>query len=110
VRWARFPMLLIMLLLGYVLYACGTHLGGSHWGGLLCLIAYATMPVFLAFGPLVITDIMVTLFWMLAIWQLPQMWKSPSRERVVYFGLATAELFFLNFRQDYYSLFFRQSR
>ena len=110
VRWARFPMLLIMLLLGYVLYACGTHLGGSHWGGLLCLIAYATMPVFLAFGPLVITDIMVTLFWMLAIWQLPQMWRSPAASGWFISVWPWPELFFLNFRQDYYSLFFRQSR
>jgi hypothetical protein len=95
--WARAPMLLVMLLLGYVLYGCGMRLGGSPWGGLLCLIAYATMPVFLAFGPLVITDITVTLFWILAIWQLPQMWKSPSRRQVLYFGLAMAGAFLSKF-------------
>jgi hypothetical protein len=96
-RWARFPMLLIMLLLGFILYACGAKLGGSPWGGLLCLVAYVTMPVFLAFGPLVITDILVTLFWILAIWQLPQMWKSPSRKQVLYFGLALAGAFLSKF-------------
>ena len=96
-RWARAPMLLVMLLLGFVLYKCGAHLGGSPWGGLLCLIAYATMPVFLAFGPLVITDILVTLFWILAIWQLPQMWKSPRRRQVLYFGLAMAGAFLSKF-------------
>ena len=96
-RWARAPMLLLMLLLGFVLYACGTQLGGSSWGGLLCLTVYATMPVFLAFGPLVITDIMVTLFWILAIWQLPQMWKSPNRKQVLYFGLAMAGAFLSKF-------------
>lgn len=96
-RWARAPMLLIMLLLGFVLYACGTQLGGSSWGGLLCLTAYATMPVFLAFGPLVITDIMVTLFWILAVWQLPHMWRSPSRRQVLYFALAMAGGFLSKF-------------
>jgi hypothetical protein len=96
-RWARAPMLLVTLLLGFVLYTCGARLGGSPWGGLLCLTVYATMPVFLAFGPLVITDIMVTLFWILAIWQLPQMWKSPSRKQVIYFGLAMAGAFLSKF-------------
>jgi 4-amino-4-deoxy-L-arabinose transferase-like glycosyltransferase len=96
-RWARFPMLLIMLLMGFVIYKCGARLGGSARGGLLCLTVYATMPVFLAFGPLVITDIMVTLFWILAVWQLPQMWKSPSRKQVFYFGLAMAGAFLSKF-------------
>ena len=96
-RLARAPMLLVMLLLGFVLYIGGARLGGSHWAGLLCLTVYATMPVFLAFGPLVITDIMVTLFWILAIWQLPQMWKSPTRRQVIYFALAMAGGFLSKF-------------
>ena len=96
-RWARASMLLVMLLLGFVLYICGARLGGSPWGGLLCLTVYATMPVFLAFGPLVITDILVTLFWILAIWQLPQMWRSPTRRQVLYFALALAGAFLSKF-------------
>lgn len=96
-RWARAPMLLVMLLLGFVLYTFGARLGGGVSGGLLCLIVYATMPVFLAFGPLVITDIMVTLFWILAIWQLPRMWQSPTRRQVFYFGLAMAGAFLSKF-------------
>ncbi|MGH9516202.1 MAG: ArnT family glycosyltransferase [Terriglobales bacterium] len=96
-RWARAPMLLVMLLLGFVLYTFGVRLGDSPLGGLLCLIVYATMPVFLAFGPLVITDIVVTLFWILAIWLLPGMWQSPSRRQVLYFGLAMAGAFLSKF-------------
>ncbi len=96
-RWARAPMLLLMLVLGFALYKCGARLGGSQWGGLLCLTVFATMPVFLAFGPLVITDIMVTLFWILAIWQLPQMWKSPSKRQVLYLGFAMAGAFLSKF-------------
>jgi len=64
-------------------------LGGSA-GGLLCLAAFVTTPAFLAFGPLVITDIAVTLFWVLTVWQLPKMWRSPSQATVVKFGLALA--------------------
>ena len=54
--WARFPMLILTLLLGWMLYRYGSNLGGP-WGGLLCLAAYVTTPAFLAFGPLVITDL-----------------------------------------------------
>jgi predicted membrane-bound dolichyl-phosphate-mannose-protein mannosyltransferase len=99
-RWARLPMLLVMLLLGFVLYTCGSRLGDSPWAGLLCLIAYATMPVFLAFGPLVITDIVVTLFWVLAVWQMPQMWRSPNRRQIFYFGLALAGAFLSKFSSE----------
>jgi len=87
--WARIPMLFVTLILGLVLYVCGSRLGGV-WGGLLCLTAYVSMPTFLAFGPLVITDIVVTLFFVLTVWQLPQMWQSPSRGQVVRFGLVFA--------------------
>lgn len=95
--WARLPMLLICLLLGLVLYMCGSQLGGSRWAGLLCLTVFVSYPAFLAFGPLVITDIVVALFWMLAIWQLPRMWQSPSRWQVVKFGLAMAGAFLSKF-------------
>jgi hypothetical protein len=55
------------------------------------------MPAFLAFGPLVITDVAVALFWVLAVWQLPEMWHSPSRWTVVKFGLAMAGAFLSKF-------------
>jgi len=89
VMWARAPMLLMTLLVGFILYICGSRLG-SPWGGLLCLAAFVTMPAFIAFGPLVITDIAVTLFWVLTVWQLPHMWRSPTRGTVVKFGLVLA--------------------
>ena len=81
--WARVPMLLLTLLLGLTLFIFGSRLG-SPWGGLLCLSAFVTMPAFIAFGPLVITDIAVTLFWVLTVWQLPNMWRSPTRGTVVH--------------------------
>ena len=96
VMWARAPMLLLTLLLGLAIYAVGSRLGGT-WGGLLCLSVYVSMPAFLAFGPLVITDIAITLFWVLAIWQLPEMWRSPSRGTVVRYGLILAGAFLSKF-------------
>jgi hypothetical protein len=87
--WARVPMLLLTLLLGFVLYSYGTRLGNA-WGGLLCLSAFVTMPAFLAFGPLVLTDVAITLFWVLTVWLLPNMWLSPRRGTVIKFALVLA--------------------
>jgi 4-amino-4-deoxy-L-arabinose transferase-like glycosyltransferase len=87
VFWARQPMMLLTLLLGLVLFLFGSRLGDS-WGGLLCLCAYATMPVMLAFGPLVLTDIAIALFVVLTVWAFANMWLSPSRRTVLHFGLA----------------------
>ncbi|MGB7847074.1 MAG: glycosyltransferase family 39 protein [Candidatus Acidiferrum sp.] len=94
--WARAAMLLLTLCLGLILYVYGSRLGGA-WGGLLCLSAFVTMPAFIAFGPLVITDIAVALFWLLAVWQLPNMWRSPSQGTIVKFGLALAGAFLSKF-------------
>jgi 4-amino-4-deoxy-L-arabinose transferase-like glycosyltransferase len=87
--WARVPMLLLTLLLGWVLYRYGTLLG-DDWGGLLCLTTYVTMPAFLTFGPLVLTDTAVTLFSVLTMWAFAEMWRGPTRRSVIKFGLAFA--------------------
>jgi 4-amino-4-deoxy-L-arabinose transferase-like glycosyltransferase len=85
--WARFPMLILTLLLGWFVYRYGDRLGG-RWGGLLCLIAYTTTPAFLVFGPLVITDLPVTLFSVIALWQLGEIWAEPSPRKALLFGVA----------------------
>lgn len=87
--WARLPMLLMTLVLGFVIYVLGRKLGGT-WAGLLCLAAYVSMPAFLTFGPLVLTDVVITLFWILTVWYLANMWLSPSRGKVITFGLLFA--------------------
>jgi Dolichyl-phosphate-mannose-protein mannosyltransferase len=87
--WSRLPMLLLTLALGWVVYAFGRRLGGE-WAGLLCLGVYVSTPAFLAFGPLVHTDIAVTLFSLLALWTFGEVWKEPSRKNVLLFGLSLA--------------------
>lgn len=85
--WARSPMLILTVLLGCFVYRYASRLGGA-WGGLLCLTAYVTTPAFLVFGPLVITDLPVTLFSLIALWQLGEVWAVPSRRNALLFGLA----------------------
>src|SRR5262249_38873395 len=66
--WARLPMLLVTLFLGWMIFVGARKLGGD-WGGLLSLSAYVSTPAFIVFGPLVLTDIAVTLFCLLTLWQ-----------------------------------------
>jgi 4-amino-4-deoxy-L-arabinose transferase-like glycosyltransferase len=89
VFWARVPMILLTLALGLALYGFGVKLGNA-WGGLLSLALYASSPTFLAFGPLVITDICVTLFCVLTMWTLASLWRSPGRPAMLRFALAFA--------------------
>jgi hypothetical protein len=87
--WARLPMLLLTLVLGWVLYVYALRTGGN-WGGLLCLSIFVSTPTFLAFGPLVHTDIAVTLFSILTLWRFAEMWQNPDRKNVMLFALSLA--------------------
>ena len=83
-------MLLLTLGLGALLYVYGSRLGGRT-GGLLCVCLFACMPVFLAFGPLVVTDIAVTFFAVLTMWTFATMWESGGKGKSIpLFSLALA--------------------
>jgi 4-amino-4-deoxy-L-arabinose transferase-like glycosyltransferase len=88
-KLARLPMLLLTLMLGAAIYVFARKLAGP-WGGLLCLSLYVSTPAFLAFGPLVHTDIAVALFCLLALWSFASVWREPSRKNVLLFALSLA--------------------
>jgi 4-amino-4-deoxy-L-arabinose transferase-like glycosyltransferase len=83
---ARLPMLLLTLALGSVIFALARRLGGD-WGGVLCLAVYVSTPLFIVFGPLVHTDIAVTLFTLLTLWTFAGVWRTPTRRGTLLFGL-----------------------
>ena len=86
---ARLPMLLLTLVLGWAVYVYARRLGGP-WGGLLCLSVYVSTPAFLAFGPLVHTDLPVTMFSLLVLWAFAEVWQEPTRKNTALFGLSLA--------------------
>jgi hypothetical protein len=86
-RWARLPMLLLLLVTGLVIYLYGERLAGG-WGGVFALCWFATMPTFLTFGPLVLTDTAVALFSMVALWNFATMWRDQSPRAMRRFALA----------------------
>ncbi len=87
--WARLPMLLLTLVLGWTIFACAKQLGGP-WSGLLCLSVFVSTPAFIAFGPLVHTDIAVALFSLLTLWTFAGLWRDSSRRNVLLFGFSLA--------------------
>lgn len=87
--WARLPMLLLTLALGWTIFVLGRRLGGP-WGGLLSLIVYVGMPAFIAFGPLVHTDIAIALFSLLSIWTFADLYEEPTRKRKWIFAVCFA--------------------
>ena len=88
-KWARFPMLVLTVVLGWLIYVYGSRIGGP-WGGILPLIAYVTAPVFLVFGPLVLTDLAITLFSLWTLWRFAELWQNPSRRNKAWFAIALA--------------------
>ncbi len=87
--WARAPMLLLTLMLGWVVFAYARRLGG-YWAGLLCLSVYVSTSTFIAFGPLVITDLPITLFSVLTLWRFAEVWHNSTRKNVILFSLCLA--------------------
>src|ERR1700676_393303 len=87
--WARAPMLVVALVLGWVLFVYARKLGGD-WGGLLCLSGYVSTPAFIAFAPLVHTDLAVTLFSLLTLWRFAEIWQNPTRKNALLFSLCLA--------------------
>ena len=56
-----------------------------------CLsIAYVTAPVFLVFGPLVLTDLAITLFSLWTLWRFAELWQNPTRRNKAWFAIALA--------------------
>ena len=54
--------------------------------------AYVSAPTFIVFGPLVLTDIAMTLFCLLTLWRFADLWQEPTRKNVVSSGCAWPEL------------------
>ena len=88
-RWARLPMLLLLVLTGVVIYRYGERLVDG-WGGAFALCWFATMPAFLAFGPLVITDTAGALFSLIALWSFANLWRDQSPRATRLFAVALA--------------------
>jgi Dolichyl-phosphate-mannose-protein mannosyltransferase len=87
--WSRAPMLLLTLLLGWTVFAYARRLGGD-WAGLLCVSIFVSTSTFIVFGPLVITDLPITLFSVLTLWSFAAVWQNPTRKNITLFSVCLA--------------------
>jgi Dolichyl-phosphate-mannose-protein mannosyltransferase len=94
--WARLPMLLLTLALGWAIFVYAQRLGGMA-AGLICLAVYVSAPLFLVFGPLVLTDIPIALFSVLTTWAFANLWRTPDRARMWFFVVCLSGAFLSKF-------------
>lgn len=85
--WGRLPLLLLATLFGLVVMAAGRQLYGPL-AGLLALTLYGFTPEFLAHGPLVATDFMVTAALFAAIFCFYRALLIPSLSRLLLLAAA----------------------
>jgi 4-amino-4-deoxy-L-arabinose transferase-like glycosyltransferase len=70
---------------------------GGVAGGLICLAVYVTAPLFLVFGPLVLTDIPIALFSVLTVWAFANLWQKPESRQIRIFALCFAGALLVKF-------------
>ncbi len=98
ILWARLPMILIMILLGFYVFKWARQLYGNK-AGIIALFLYSLSPTFLAHGRLVTTDVGAAAAFFIATyylikWLQNQNWKNLFIAGIV-FGLALLTKFSL---------------
>jgi len=84
--FARLPMLLIMLVLGWYVFRWAREAYGNK-AGLLALFFYSLSPTFLAHSGLVTTDVGAAAAFFIAIYYLVKWLEKPNRKNMVIAGL-----------------------
>ncbi|MGC8977368.1 MAG: ArnT family glycosyltransferase [Candidatus Ratteibacteria bacterium] len=96
VLWARFPMILLGLLLGFFIYLWSKDLYGKT-AGLFSLFLFTFCPNFLAYSCLVITDVGFTLFFIMTIYFFWRYLENQTKKDLILtgisFGLALSSKF-----------------
>ncbi|PJA02305.1 hypothetical protein COX73_01470 [bacterium (Candidatus Gribaldobacteria) CG_4_10_14_0_2_um_filter_36_18] len=84
--WARIPMILILLLLGWFLFYWARKIGGNIMA-ISVLFLFAFSPTFLAHGRLVTTDVGAALGVVLATYFWLKWLKNPSKKNIILAGI-----------------------
>jgi len=86
ILWARLPMILIMLLLGFYVFKWARERYGRK-AGLIALFLYALSPTFLAHGRLVTTDVGAAAAFFIATYYLIKWLQDSTKKNLIIAGL-----------------------
>ncbi|HOK55789.1 MAG TPA: glycosyltransferase family 39 protein [bacterium] len=86
VFWARFPMILLGILLGFFIYLWSKELYGEI-AGLFCLFLFSFCPNFLAHSCLVTTDVPFTAFFVITLYYLWKFFETNNNKYLLFSGI-----------------------
>jgi len=96
VLWARLPMLLIMLLLGFYVFKWCREIYGDK-AGLIALFFYSFSPTFLAHSRLVTTDVGAAAAFFIALYYFVRWLKKQNLTNLIFAGVALGLAFLTKF-------------
>lgn len=85
--WARIPMVMVLLLLGFYVFKWARELFGNI-AGLIALFLFCFSPTFLAHGRLVTTDVGASFGIFIALYYFLKALKEPKTKNIVFSGIA----------------------
>ncbi len=94
--WARVPMLLVLILLGFFLFKWTKELFGNK-AAVLSLTLFSFSPTLLAHGRLVTTDVGAAIGVFIATYYFLNALKEPTQKRIIISGLALGFALLLKF-------------
>ncbi|MFH1183272.1 MAG: glycosyltransferase family 39 protein, partial [Candidatus Moraniibacteriota bacterium] len=94
--WSRIPMMLMMILLGWLIFKWARELWGDK-ASLTALFLYAFSPTFLAHGRLVTTDVGAAFGVVLSAYFWLKFLKNPTKKYLVFAGLAFGTAMLIKF-------------
>ena len=94
--FARLPMILLLLLLGWLIFYWARELGGNLVG-LLSLSIFSFSPIFIAYGRLVATDVGATFGTVLASYFYLKFLKNPDKTNILWAGISLGIALLLKF-------------
>jgi len=86
VFWARFPMILIGILLGFFMYLWTKELYGEV-SGIFTLFLFSFCPNFLAHSCLVTTDVPFTAFFVITLYYLWKFFETENKKYLIFSGI-----------------------
>lgn len=100
VFWARIPMILVAMLLGFYIFRWASELYNKK-AGYLALVLFSFSPLVIAHSRLVTTDVGVGAFMFISLYYFWRFCQAPSIKMIVFTGLAAGLAFSAKFTGIY---------